>query len=73
MKKKLWRWPVRILLLFILYLCLGCLIPFIHQKEVSQEFIESWNPEDVYSDGSPCPDRAAIIETSMDALNSRRR
>lgn len=71
MKKKLWRWPVRILLLFILYLCLGCLLPFIHQKEVSPEFIESWNPEDVYSDGSPCPDRASIIETSMDALNSR--
>lgn len=69
------RWLKRILLaftIFLLYVILGCLIPFMNPKKVSQEFKDSVDVSSFYSnsDGDGV-DRAAVVETSMDALNSR--
>lgn len=57
---------------FLIYVILGCLIPFMNPKQVSDSFKSSFDSSAFYNDtDSFSSDRAAVVETSMDALNFR--
>lgn len=57
------------LLLFI-YEIGGALLPFVHTKQVSSSFVQNFDPRSFFSD-TEGPDRARIVESSMDALECR--
>lgn len=56
-----------LLLLFLIYVIVGALIPFIKQPSVSQSTVDSFHVEDYYSD-TIGPDRAALVEDNEEAL-----
>lgn len=58
-------------ILVILYIVVGMLIPFMHMKEVDQDFADAFDPAIFYQESGGSVDRAAIVETSMEALNTR--
>lgn len=64
---KILRWS---LLLFLVYLAAGALLPFVRTKEAGKEFKEQFRAEAFYGEGESV-DRARVVETSMDALESR--
>ena len=61
------RWA---LLLYLLYLAAGALLPFVHTKKTGEEFKNNFEPASFYSE-TESVDRARVVETSMDALESR--
>lgn len=71
--KKLLNWK-RCLVLFVLaivlYLIIGMMVPFWNMKEVSEEYKKSFDVSQFYGDEESV-DRAAIVESSMDALDER--
>ncbi|MBT9777113.1 phospholipase D family protein [Clostridium sp. MCC353] len=61
-----------VLAVFLIYVVLGCLIPFMHPKQVGDSFRASFDTDAFYNDsGTDSADRAAVVESSMDALNVR--
>lgn len=60
-----------LLLMVVIYLAAGACLPFVRAKQVSEEFKQGFNVESFYGTGSP--DRAAVVETSQDALDVRLR
>lgn len=58
------------LLLYLLYLAAGALLPFVHTKKTGEEFKNNFEPASFYSE-TESVDRARVVETSMDALESR--
>lgn len=70
MHKLRFKWVKWFLLLFILYIAAGALLPFAHPGRVSDGFQQAFQPESFYSDTAG-PDRARVVETSQDALDSR--
>lgn len=56
--------------ILLLYILIGGIVPFIYQKDVSDEYKESYQRSDYYSD-SVSVDRAAIVETSKAAMDIR--
>lgn len=72
MKKFRLKYLFTIFAVFLIYVILGCLIPFMHPKQVGDSFKSSFDTAAFYNDtGGYSMDRAAVVETSMDALNSR--
>lgn len=61
-----------ILLGILLYFILGATLPFVRQKEVSNQAKQRLDVNDFYSDAVSV-DRAAIVEDSVDALKIRLR
>lgn len=59
-----------VLLVVLIYILAGGIIPFIKQKEVSPDFQQEFQISDYYSENLGV-DRAAVVETSKDALNWR--
>lgn len=59
-----------VVLLFILYVLVGGIVPFIKMKDVSQEYKDSYSAKNYYSD-TVGVDRAAIVETSDEAMDAR--
>jgi len=59
-----------LLLIFIIYILLGGILPFVQQKEVSGEFKNNFQITQFYRKNNGV-DRAAIVETSQDALDKR--
>ena len=57
------------LLLYLLYLAAGALLPFVHTKKTGEEFKNNFEPASFYSE-TESVDRARVVETSMDALES---
>lgn len=70
MKKKCFKMLRRFLFLFLIYLIAGALLPFVHTKEAGEAFKQQFNVEAFYGDGESV-DRARVVETSTDALESR--
>lgn len=71
MKKMSWKLRITIgLLTIVLYLVIGMMAPFWSIKEVSAEYKAASNVSRYYSKTSSV-DRAAIVESSMDALDER--
>lgn len=60
-----------LLLLIVIYLAAGACLPFVRTKRVSEEFKQGFDVDSFYGTGSP--DRAAVVETSQDALDVRLR
>lgn len=60
-----------LLLLIVIYMAGGACLPFVRIKQVSEEFKQDFSVEAFYGEGSP--DRAAVVETSQDALDVRLR
>lgn len=66
-------WIRRILLavgILLLYVLIGGIVPFIYQKDVSKEYKEAYQTSDYYRD-TISVDRAAIVESSSDAMDIR--
>lgn len=57
-------------LLLVIYVAAGALLPFVHTKRAGEEFKREFQPASFYSD-TESVDRARVVETSMDALESR--
>lgn len=72
MKKLLnWkRWLVLLVLAAVLYLIIGMMAPFWHMKDVSEEYKKSFDVSQFYGEQESV-DRAAVVESSMDALDER--
>lgn len=60
----------QLLLLLPAYIILGALLPFMHTRQVGEDFKKRFRPETFYG-SSPCTDRARIVEDSQDALDTR--
>lgn len=58
------------LLFYLLYAVAGALLPFVHTKTVGETFQQSFDPGSFYSD-TDSVDRARVVETSTDALETR--
>ena len=71
MKKQIVKWFLLALLLIVCYVAGGALLPFVRTKQVSEDFKNQFSVEEFYGSGSP--DRAAVVETSQDALDVRLR
>lgn len=71
MKKKL-RIGLIILLVYVLYVIVGMLAPFIHLKSVSEEGKQQIQAADFYQKpGEKATDRAKIVEENQEALDVR--
>lgn len=71
MKKRIVKWFLLALLFVTCYMAGGALFPFVRTKQVSEDFKNQFTVEEFYGSGSP--DRAAVVETSQDALDVRLR
>lgn len=69
-KKKVLYGFLSILSLYLLYAIISVTVPFANPPEVSDEFKQSFDRNDFYGD-SVSVDRAAVVETSQDALDVR--
>lgn len=56
----------------LLYVVLGAVIPYKKQPKISNEYINSFNPDQFYSEQVSC-DRALVIEDNTEALVERLR
>ena len=61
---------VMVLGIFLLYVLLGAIIPFIHQKDVGNAYKQAYS-QDTYQRNTISVDRAAIVETSDEAMDAR--
>ena len=71
--KKLLNWKrclVLLVLAAVLYLIIGMMAPFWHMKDVSEEYKKSFDVSQFYGEQESV-DRAAVVESSMDALDER--
>lgn len=68
--KKAVRFIGIFLLVYLIYFILGVTLPFIKAPVVSDDFAESFSSDKFYGD-SYSVDRAAVIESSQDALDIR--
>lgn len=59
-----------VILVYIVYVIICATLPFMGSPEVSQEYKNNFNIQNFYSD-SVGIDRAAVVETSQDALDVR--
>ncbi len=57
-------------LIYLLYVIISATLPFMGSPEVSQDYKDKFNPQKFYSENLGV-DRAAIVETSQDALDVR--
>lgn len=55
---------------FLIYILVGGVVPFIHQKDVSAEYKASYSSDTYYKDTTGV-DRAALVETSTEAMDIR--
>ncbi|WP_343209420.1 phospholipase D family protein [Anaerolentibacter hominis] len=63
-----------ILVLALIYIIVGATVPFMSQKEVSEEYKNEFDVGKFYGDETTSSvDRAALVEDSMDALHIRLR
>lgn len=60
-----------LLLLILLYIVGGALVPFLIHPKVDDEVKKELDVSRFYGDGTPCVDRAAVVETSQEALDTR--
>ncbi|MBO5197401.1 MAG: phosphatidylserine/phosphatidylglycerophosphate/cardiolipin synthase family protein [Lachnospiraceae bacterium] len=71
---KVLRYALKALLcvagVFLIYLILGGLLPFVKAKKVDDDWAKAFDEEAFYGNGIG-PDRAAVIEDSTDALDIR--
>lgn len=66
------RIALAVLLVFVLYIVIGMLVPFVHMKSVSQEKKEQIKVSSFYNkSGKAGVDRAKIIESNQEALDVR--
>lgn len=66
-----WKRCVKLAVLaVVLYLVIGMMVPFWHLKKVGTDYQESFSVEQFYGNYISV-DRAAIVESSMDALDER--
>lgn len=57
---------------FLVYIILGCLIPFIHPKQTGDSFRSTFDTAHFYNNtDADSVDRAAVVESSTDALKAR--
>lgn len=70
MKKRVLLFTIVFIVLFLLYIVIGALVPFLSQPAVSQQTQETFSAADCYSD-TLGPDRAALVEDNGDALRLR--
>lgn len=70
MKKIPWKKLLTAFALFLCYVVLGAVIPFIKQPGVSEETIADFNVEDFYGEEEAL-ERAAVISDNEDALKER--
>lgn len=61
----------RVMLVFLLYVVLGALVPFMYQPKVKKEYRQQSNTSRFYNENATSVDRAAIVETSKEALDIR--
>ena len=59
-----------LILVFLGYLILGGVAPYVRQPEVGEDYQNQFNAESFYADEVSC-DRAAIVESNGDALEER--
>lgn len=65
--RRLKRVLIILVLVFLAYLILGTILPFLHHKEVSQEFKDSFRPEDYMADETG-PERVAFLKDNYEAF-----
>lgn len=71
MKKKI-KIGLIVLLVYVLYVIVGMLAPFIHLKSVSEEGKQQIQAADLYQKpGEKTTDRAKIVEENQEALDVR--
>ena len=70
MKRRIFVILKWVLLLYLIYLAAGALLPFVHTKKTGEAFKNNFKPASFYSE-TKSVDRARVVETSMDALESR--
>lgn len=70
MIRKPLKWIKRIVLIYLIYLIVTGLLPFIGSPDVDEEFKDQFSTDQFYSEEIGV-DRAAVIDDSVDALNLR--
>lgn len=65
-------WVICLLLFLILYLLVGATAPFLSYREITEETGSSFDTE-AFRTGTTGPERAALVETNMDAWKERMR
>lgn len=70
-KKRTRKIIARVMLVFLLYVVLGALVPFMYQPKVKKEYRQQSNTSRFYNENATSVDRAAIVETSKEALDIR--
>lgn len=70
-KKRTRKIIERVMLVFLLYVVLGALVPFMYQPKVKKEYRQQSNTSRFYNENATSVDRAAIVETSKEALDIR--
>lgn len=70
-KKRTRKIIARVMLVFLLYVVLGALVPFMYQPKVKEEYQQQSNTSRFYNENATSVDRAAIVETSKEALDIR--
>lgn len=70
-KKKTKKIVARVMLIFLLYVVLGALVPFMYQPKVKKEYQQQSNTSRFYNENAISVDRAAIVETNKEALDIR--
>lgn len=69
-KKKILYSILSVLIIYLAYVIISVTLPFANPPEVSEEFKKDFDLNNFYSD-SISVDRAAVVETSQDALDVR--
>lgn len=65
-------WVICLLLFLILYLLVGATAPFLSYREITEETGSSFDTK-AFRTGTTGPERAALVETNMDAWKERMR
>lgn len=64
------QWMAAAVLLYLLYVFCTGVFPFLRSKTVSEAFASSVSVSDFYG-GTPCTDRAALVETPTEGFDTR--
>lgn len=70
LKRSIKRCVLTALVVYLVYACLTAVVPALLRKPVSPEFAASVRVQDYYGD-QPGVDRAALVETPAEGLQSR--
>lgn len=68
--RTIFKWIFRILGIYLIYIAVSLTVPFLGSPDVSQDFKDSFDINEFYSDETGV-DRAAVVESSQDALDVR--